>query len=216
MTESGRLNGTELHISHRFGDWSWSGQWAQQQGSRDYLGETSLGQPIATNVAISMRTLGASAAYHWTPALSAALRLEHRRTDRIIASVGTAAGYPEQFNWLLASVGVRGQLELPGSQLHGSVWWGLGPPATMQLSLPGRDPANLSSGRITQSEVQLAWVTPLGTDASLRVNTGWQETSVAEGVAAVILRSGVPVATARQPHTRMTHRPLGVGLEVRF
>lgn len=216
LTENGILNGAELQASQRLGRWGMSLHLVQQQGSRSYLGETSLGQPVATAAAVQARTLDATAAYHFSPALSVALRLEHRRTDRVIASVGAATGYPEQFNWLMGSVGVQGQLYLPGSRMQGGVWWGQGTHANLQLNLPGRDPSILTLGRLTQSEVQLAWILPLGATANLRVNTGWQDTYLEQGQTAVVTRSGIPVAVARQPQTRITHRPMGVGLELQF
>jgi hypothetical protein len=217
LTENGPLTGPSLAAAHYAGPWTLVAHAAQLHGERAYSGETSLGQAVSTGVSLQRHQLGVTLQYQWTPWLTSALQLEHLVTDRVIASAGTAAaGYPEQFRWLLASAGVIAQWPLAHTRIQGSAWWGQGAQATMRLSLPGRDPGQLPLGRLTQSAFELAWVVPVSKESRIYVQTGWQGTDIAAGENTVITRSSVPVALARQPQTRILHRPLAIGLEVQF
>ena len=221
VRERGTLTRTAITAEEVCQGWQWRLALARTTGDRAYDGVSNTSAPIQTQSALAITDASAQA---WTPAASgwsAGLRLNQRRIDRDIASVGNVRGYPERFSYWQAAVGLKGEWALaPQFTVIGDGWIGGGPGGKMNLRLPNADATELTLGSSRVAEVGLQ----IGSAASAPNQAGWswharadyQWQRMAAGPAKTLTRNGVPVGGAAQPATRQKAAALGAAIQYRF
>ncbi|MDO8249388.1 MAG: hypothetical protein Q7T78_06675 [Rhodoferax sp.] len=214
--ESGTLQGVELSVGLRCGDWNWQAQLSQLDGSRLYDGQTSIGVPVASHSALRQRQGHLQASVDVTESWQLGGRLSAQRLWRDIASAGGASGYPERYDWTLISLGAQWQTALGPGQLTLAAWAGTQLTSRLVVNLPGRDSASLPLGSIKQVELAAGWRTQLSPAWHVQADVGYRRTDMEQGADGVIRRSGVPVGVAHQPRTSMVDRPIAIRLGYMF
>lgn len=214
--ESGTLQGVALSASLRCGDWKLQGQLSQLDGSRLYDGQTSTGVPVTSQSALRQRQGHLQASLNVTDAWQFGGRLSGQTLWRDIASAGGASGYPERFDWTLLSLGAQWKTGLGPGQLTLAAWAGTQLMSSMVLTLPGRDPATLPLGSISQAELAAGWRTQLSPAWHVQVDVRYRRTDIDQGADVVIMRNGAPVGMAHQPRTSMVNMPVAIRIGYEF
>jgi hypothetical protein len=221
VRERGTLTRAAITAEEVCEGWQWRLAMARSTGDRAYEGVSNINAPIQTQSALAITDASVQG---WTPAISGwsgGLRLNHRRIDRDIASVGNVRGYPERFSYWQAAVGLKQELKLtPQFVISGDGWLGGGPAGKMELRLPNADATELTLGRSRVAEIGFqigsaaAAPNQAGWSWHARVDYQWQR--MAAGPAKALTRNGVPVGGAAQPATQQKTAALGVGLRYQF
>jgi hypothetical protein len=214
--ESGMLGGQALSGELRCGDWWYLAEVSQTDGTRGYDGQTSSGVPALSQSALRQSAGLLQTSVQVSDGWRLGLRLSGQTTWRDIASVGAASGYPERFDWTLASIGAQWCTALGPGQLALAAWVAMPLSSSMLLSLPGRDTLTLKLGALQQSELALGWRMPLGTDWHVQADARYVGTTIGQGDDAVITRGGVPVGIAHQPRTSVVDSSLTLRLGYQF
>jgi hypothetical protein len=221
VNESGRLQNLGVRMEATCLGVQWAASASQAQGTRDYDGTSSTGQALQTQSQVRQTQLQLEA---WQPldqTLDLGMRLGWTVVDRDLASVGAVRGYPEQFRYLQAALGLRYSLaDVGGVRLGLHAWLGGGPGGTVQVQLPNLDPAQLrlGSSQLAQLGLQLEPVQALAgmPGWSWRLRLQWQQEQMRAGPGQTITRNGLPVGGAAQPKTRQSATGLDAGLQYRF
>lgn len=209
LTEDGRLSGLAA-------TWRWAPPGSATaalrvgvlRGARDYRGFSNQGNEVQTRSDVAhdfIRIEGGLAPQPliagWQgQALAAAEVWQWRRRLR---DAGNVSGYPERYRQGLLLLGLQAISE---SGWRMGIEAGGGPHGHNRVQLPGRDPAVLPLGRAR------AWRASLG-DALL---PGWRWALTAErltldaGDERPITLQGVPLQSARQPHTALRRLQLSL------
>lgn len=214
--ESGTLRGPEVSVGLSCGDWHFQAQLSQLDGSRVYEGQTSSGTAVTSQSALHQRLGHAQTSLNITEALSLGVRLSAQTTWRDIASAGGAAGYPEQFDWTLLSLGAHWKSALGPGQMNLEAWAGTQLTSSMLLNLPGRDQARLPLGAIHQLELAIGWRMPLGPAWGVQVDARYRRTDVGQGADVIVKSNNIPVGVAHQPRTRMVDLPVAIRMDYKF
>ena len=214
--ESGSLPGQQLGGAIECGDWSASGQLSHFDGTRAYSGQTSIGVPVQTQSSIRQTQGYAQLGRKVRGALFVGGRLAGQKLTRDIASAGGASGYPEEFTRTVVSLGTQWNTPSAWEELTLSAWVGTAIHQSLRLTLPGRDPAKLPLGRLTQWELGAQWRKPLLRHWHLLASVKYISTSVRAGDNAVISRHGIPSGVAHQPRTNTVEVPVTVGIGYEF
>lgn len=208
--ESGRLHGAELALGRRCAHWRWLAAVSQLDGTRGYDGETSTGVAATSNATVRQRQAQLQASLNVTAAWQAGGRLSAYRLWRDVASIDGAAGFSERFDWTLLALGAEWRTAAAPGHFTLAAWLGKSVRSSLVLTVPGRDPAMLAPGSITQLELAAGWRAQLSPAWHLQADAGYRRTGLGEGAHGVITRNGVPVAVAHQPRTRIVEVPLAI------
>lgn len=214
--ESGRLHGAALVLDLRCANWHWRAAVSQLAGARGYDGETSTGVAATSNAEVRQRQAQLQVSFDLTAAWQAGGRLSGYRLWRDVDAVTGAAGFAERFDWTLLALGAEWRTAAAPSHFMLAAWLGKPIRSSMVLTLPGRDPATLAPGSITQLELAARWRAQLSPAWHVQADAGYRRTSLGQGAQGIIRRSGVPVAVAHQPRTRMVEVPLALRLGYDF
>lgn len=221
-----REHGTLAHVAAQLSgqgcSWGrWSARITAEQGWRDYDGQSSSGQALATRS--DLRQQGA--ALQWLPWGNASwqlgARLRWQRVQRDIQSTATASGYPERFDTLHAALvlGVGGTLASTPITWNVEVAAGGGPGGRLHVQLPGFDATTLrlGSSRLLQADARLQG--PLGTvDSAWHWQAGLHASTerAGAGPAQALTRNGLLAGGALQPATQQRSLGLSAALIHRF
>ena len=201
------------------------GHW---QGTRDYDGTTSLGTPAQTVVDVRRTTLALRGEAVLASGWSATAELRPTWLRRDLHDTANAQGYPEDWRWTLARVGLQwrsasGQAadeadDPSGLSAHAA--WGRALAPRVELRLPGRDVATLEPGAGTAWQAGARWGTTLGAWAqaqwSAHASIDWERITLPASEPVPLYTSGVLVGAARQPRTRITGTQLTIGVQARW
>jgi hypothetical protein len=214
--ETGALNGVVVSVDSRCNSWVYQAQVLGLKGHRSYDGQTNTG--VAVKSQSQLRQLGWNFQSGWNinEAWQLRGRLSGLTTWRDIASAGGASGYPERFDWTLASLGAQWQTTLGQSHWVLGVWSGMQLNSSMRFNLPGSDQTRLSLGSIRTNELVAAWHTQIGPSWHLAVDTGYRRTDIHQGPFGVIQRNGVAVGAATQPRTTLVDVPITFSADYTF
>lgn len=200
------------------------GHW---RGTRDYEGATSFGTPVETSTGVRRTTLALRGEAALMPGWSATAELQPNRLHRDLRSTANALGYPEDWRWTLARIGVQWQSQ--GAQrsddagtagLSGHAAWGRAFASRVRLQLPGRDAATLEPGTGPAWQAGARWGTELGAWSGARWSAlaaiDWERITLGASAPVPLYANGVLVGAAMQPRTRMTSTQLTVGAQARW
>ena len=209
VREQGTLKVVGLQVAGQCRTLDWSAHWTLSRGERDYDGVTSTQAPFQTQSRVQAQHLAVQA---WLPVhagWSMGSQLGYRHAERDIAGQGNVLGYPERFGYWQAALGARYQAAL-GERVHltASAWLGGGPGGRVKLDLPSADPVtlNLGSSRMLALGVELE-----GGEAATQPGWSWQagmsfrREQTNAGTSKVLVRNGIPVGAALQPHFVQRH-----------
>lgn len=216
VQESGALRGTELTAVLHCESWEFQGMLSQTDGTRSYEGFTSTGVAATSQSSLRESSTHIQAMMKLSDAWAMGLRLSQQTTWRDIASTPSASGYPERFEWSLASLGARWSTSTNFGQLTLEAWTSAPIASTMFLQLPGRDPTTLPLGPIRHMELGVRWNMPLDSHWVLLAEGGVRRTDIAQSADVVIFRSSVPVGVAHQPRTSVLEMPVSIGIQYTF
>lgn len=201
------------------------GHW---QGRRDYDGTTSLGTPAKTVADVRRTTLALRGEAALTSSWSTTAELQPNWLHRDLHDTMNAQGYPEDWRWTLARIGLQwrsasGQASDEGgdeSGLSGHAAWGRALAPRMELRLPGRDAATLEPGTGTTWQAGARWGAALGAWSraqwSAHAAIGWERITLPASEPVPVYANGVLVAAASQPRTRITSTQLTMGVQARW
>ena len=201
------------------------GHW---QGTRDYDGTTSLGAPAQTVVDVRRTTLALRGEAALTSGWSATAELQPNWLHRNLHDTANAQGYPEDWRWTLARIGLQWQHpsgqgsddEGDGSGLSGHAAWGRALASHMELRLPGRDAATLKPGTGSAWQAGARWGASLGARSQARwmsyAAIDWERIALPSSEPVPVYANGVLVGAASQPRTRITSTQLTIGVQARW
>jgi len=201
------------------------GHW---QGTRDYDGTTSLGTPAQTVVDVRRTTLALRGEAALTSGWSATAELQPNWLHRNLHDTANAQGYPEDWRWTLARIGLQWRSASEqasdeggdGSGLSAHAAWGKALAPRVELRLPGRDTATLEPGTGTAWQAGARWGATLGAWSQARWSAhaaiGWERITLPASEAVPVYANGVLVGAASQPRTRITSTQLTIGVQARW
>lgn len=214
--EFGILRGPEFVAGWRCGDWRFEARVSQFDGTRAYDGQTGGGVPAMSQSALRQQKGYLQASWRVTETWQLGGRLSGQTLWRDIASTAGASGYPERYDWAILSWGTQWETTLGPGQLTLAAWRGSQSSSSMQVNLPGFDPAALPLGALHQTELALGWRTQLSPAWHFHVHVRSLRTDMGAGADKIITRGGLPAGVAHQPRTSMVDRPLMIGLGYEF
>lgn len=184
------------------------------RGQRDYAGQTSRGQFVATTTSVHESHALVEAALALTDTLAATASLAPAHVRRDLEASAQALGYPESWRWTLAMAGLRWT---PGSA-HGDLVlhaaWGRPLDARMTVWLPDRDRTRLRPTAGDAWDVAIEWRHRLpggpGVGHWLTLTGGWRRIDFGASAPATVTSGGVVVGAAAQPATRLQDRQIGL------
>jgi hypothetical protein len=201
------------------------GHW---QGTRDYDGTTSLGTPAQTVVDVRRTALALRGEAALASGWSATAELQPNWLHRDLHDTSNAQGYPEDWRWTLAHIGLQWRSASEqasdeggdGSGLSGHVAWGRALAPRVELRLPGRDAATLKPGTGTAWQAGARWGATLGAWSqaqwSAHAAVGWERITLPASEPVPVYANGVLVGAASQPRTRITSTQLTIGVQARW
>lgn len=216
--ESGNLRRAGLELAAQCEWLDWQLQWSQSQGNRAYDGVTNRYSALNTSSDIRSQTFGAQL---WLPlnnAWAAGAEFNWRDIQRHIANQGNVLGYPEQFRYGQAGLGLRYQTALsPSIRLATKLIVGGGRGGTNRIALPGFDARTLPLGdqRYASLGVEL-----FGGQADVQPGLSWKlalqyrSEKHDAGQARALYRNGIATGSAMQP--RFTQTSLGADMMLTY
>lgn len=214
--ESGPLIGAALSAAYDCDKWHYLAGITQLNGTRIYDGKTNNGAPAISQSTIQQRFFQVQAIRKITDTWKLGTRLSNQTLWREIASIDSAAGYPERFDWTLLSLGAQWHSELGPGQLTIQAWSGKQLQSRMVLTLPGRDQTSLALSSMSQIELAAGWRMQLNPAWHLQADIGYRHSEMAQGSPTVITRGGSPTGVAYQPKTVMLDRPISIQIGFEF
>lgn len=217
--EQGWLHGPAATLQLACGAWQLQAHLSQRSGTRHYDGHTNTGAPLLTRSTLTHTQGHVQVLREFHPAWGLGLRLGGQAIAREIASAGAVAGYPESYEWALASLGAQWRHPVgETATLSLQAWWGQALERRMAVHLPGRDPAALGLGEITQAELalRLRWTPPRARGWSGELAWVWTRWEMEQGPSGAITRNGVRTGSAHQPRSVWTESPVSLALSYRF
>ena len=218
VRENGELRRETLGVRARCRAWESTLTLSHAVGSRWYDGMTNRGAEFHTDSGVShlegaVQVLGAV-----SPNWSLGARLSDRTMRRTIESRGEVLGYPEHYRFHQAALGAKFDAPGPGGlQWSAQAWLGGGPSGTVDVRLPGFDPASLTLGANRMARLVFEVSRPFG-------NAGWswqaraihQQDRWRQGPAQALPRGGLLAGSALQPESRLTTAVIEGGVSYRF
>lgn len=203
VLETGHLQSKGLKFSARCNDADLSLAWSDSTGTRNYLGATNTGQTATTFSDIAHQKISGSAHIAASENLFIGGRVVHNAIHRSIQSTSQADGYPEHFQFIDWSLGVRYKQPVSTNLfLQADYWQGRVLPGQSNVVLPNFAPATLKLGAGQSRELGLSIGYKL--DAA---NQGWtwsaaihvRQDQIKEGTPQALYKGGRLVASAVQP-----------------
>lgn len=216
VREAGVLHGGGIRGNGRCGHWSGSVGYEQYSGDRSYEGIASTGLAASSSSGIRKHRFLIEVRHLTSDTFHISTRLEAEQLSRDIASTSLAAGYPETFERQRVLIGANWRPESLGGAWTFSTHIGQSLRSRMQLTLPGRDSAELPLSTERTLLMTASWEKALNPQWSWRVLTEFRRNAMGQGNEAVITRFGLPNAVAHQPETRQTERSLSLQLTRHF
>jgi len=216
VRETGTLQATSVWSTWRCQKWASGIGFEQHAGERRYEGITSTGLAALSNSGIRKQRFLAEISYLVSAGLHLSTRFEGEQLHREIASTSLAAGYPETFRHQRVLIGAQWQPESWDQKLAVSAYAGQSLRSRMQLTLPGKDSAELPLGPERTLLISASWEKALSPQWSVRALTALRRTAMGKGDEVVITRFGLPNAVAHQPETRQTERSLSLQVTRQF
>ena len=206
VQESGLLHGAELSADLHCPQWSFSAALSQLSGTRWYDGQTSTGVPAISTSEVHRSDGHLQVGFNLTPEWQLLGRLAQVALWRNTASIASASGFSERFDWTLLSVGTQWSSAFGPGQLSLSAWLGKPLSSRMRIDLPGRDPTALQPGSTLSTELSAGWRAPLVAPWHWQAELRYRRTDMNQGAPAFITRGGTQVGVAFQPATSMVDR----------
>ncbi|MGQ0710377.1 MAG: hypothetical protein ACT4NV_11575 [Rhodoferax sp.] len=217
--EQGWLQGPGAALRLACGPWRLQAQLSQRGGTRHYDGQTGTGASLQTASTLTHTQGHVQLLWDVHPAWGLGLRAGAQAITRGIASTGVVSGYPESYAWSLASLGAQWRHSLGDTAaLSVDAWWGRALDSRMWVRLPGRDPATLGLGDITQAElaVRMHWAASAAKGWSGELAWVWTRLEMEQGPSGAITTNGVLTGSARQPRSVWVESPVSLSVRYRF
>ena len=216
VRESGVLPGSLATASIGCDKWVFGLEASSNAGNSDYAGQSSLGAPLQTTSNNSDSSVAGSVYWRVTEAFLIGSELTQRHTNREIVGIAGVAGYPEQYDRILARIGSRwsvpsalGHWTLAGSvSLYGD--------QSMRLTLPGKDALTLRFDEPQQWELSVSWRKALSNSVYLLASYRYINTEVGQSRYGVVTSGGNPVGIAYQPKSTIIDQPVSISLGMHF
>jgi hypothetical protein len=190
------------------------------RGERDYDGQTSRGQLVATTTSVRQSDAHIEAELALTGTLAATASLAPTQVHRDLRATAQALGYPERWRWTLAMAGLRWRPRHANGDVVLHAAWGRPLDAQITVWLPERDRMRLRPAAGDAWHVELEWRHRMpggaGIDQWLALTGGWRRLDFGASAPATVTSGGVVVGAAAQPATRLQDRQLGLAWQVRW
>lgn len=203
VLETGHLQSKGLMFSARCNIADLSLAWTDSKGTRTYLGATNTGQTATTFSDIAHQKISGSVHIAASGNLFIGGRVVRNAIHRTIQSTSQADGYPEQFQFIDWSLGVRYKQPVSTNLfLQADYWQGRILPGQSNVVFPNFAPATLQLGAGQSRELGLSIGNKLGA-----ADQGWtwsaaihvRQDQIKEGTPQALYKGGRLVASAVQP-----------------
>jgi hypothetical protein len=203
VLETGHLQSKGLMFSARCNIADFSLAWSESTGTRNYLGTTNTGQTATTFSDIVHQKISGSVHIAASGNLFIGGRVVRNAIHRTIQSTSQADGYPEQFQFIDWSLGVRYKQPVNTNLFwQADYWQGRILPGQSNVEFPNFAPATLQLGAGQSRELGLSIGNKLGA-----ADQGWtwsaaihvRHDQIKEGTPQALYKGGRLVASAIQP-----------------